>query len=256
MESVLLSDVLNILKGFLFTEEELVVEKYDRPINAVYIFSEPCGFLCSWQEEEQGFRRNSSEPFVSGDEILEKILGLLRRDKKLLEFRNKRRTETPGYHLESVLLNSVLSSLLEKYHIQSEEVDVSYAYMPGDEPERGDLRDGYTWVTIHTKETKEVICRWLENQSSKLPCFNDEGGDRTWESPELATEELVETSCASRAVSRLLLEKLHRFSQENSALKEKNEKLKLRVAKYKFAPSGKKMLELEKHFHELSGSQG
>ncbi|AHA46222.1 hypothetical protein ISTM_324 [Insectomime virus] len=251
MASVLLPKVLEILKERLIQESEIDIERYETPITSIYIFTDFSGFLCSWREEENGVFRERSDGLVrTEEEMFECLKGRIVSCKNLEEIYKERRSKIPGFHLESKLLPSVFS-LLKEFDIEEEDFAVSYAYAPGGEPNPKDIVQDVNWVVLYLKGSKGVICRWLETYNGCETQFFSDDCDIQWVSTEHALGSLKKIILRSSAVCSFVLEKLGKAKEQILELEKKNQRLRERVAKYKYAPEGEKAREVQRHFQGL-----
>ncbi|BAU79910.1 hypothetical protein A9K97_gp441 [Tokyovirus A1] len=249
MDSVLLPKVLDILEEFLVQRNEVSIEKQED----FHVFTEFCGSLCYWQENDDGtFREDSESLSVSEEEMLEYLRSRLETHGRLRTLHERRKRNVPGFHLESVLLPLVLPRIIEEFCLEESDIGVSYALNPGEEPSLEDLDNNSTWVTIHPKDSKQEICRWLEEDLGDRVRFSGEDEVLYWPSAKEAVEDILLRATDSPATFALALRNLKKTKQEIAELKRKNEKLRDRVLKYKFAPGSEKVQELQRHFSQLA----
>lgn len=250
MDSVLLPKVLDILEEFLVQRDEVSSNKSRKTIE---LFTEFCDFLCSWQEDgDETFREDSSSPPLSEEEMLSLLRSRLESHELLKTLHERRKKYCPGFHLESTLLPLVLPRILEEFCLEEGDVGISYSWTPGEEPSVEDLDYNMTWVTIYQKDSKREICRWLEEDVGENVKFIGEDQVLYWPSTEKAIENILLNVASFSGALALVLEKLKKAKQEIEELKQRNEKLRGRVLKYKFAPGSEKALELQKHFSQLA----
>ncbi|ADB03796.1 hypothetical protein MAR_ORF003 [Marseillevirus marseillevirus] len=253
MTSALLPKVLQILEGYLVDEKELDIEQYDSEVLGVHIFAAFYGHLCSWQELKDGtFRERSTLLPVSEEKMLEILSSRFSSLPELDKLKKERERSVPGFHFESQLLPLVLPFLLEDCRLEESDIGISYSYNPGNEPSKEEIDYEYTWVNIHSKDTKKTICRWYEEVLSTTKERFCVGDNRGLLSAGGAVGEILKVCKSSDIVLSLVIEKLVREREENSLLRQRNEKLRLRVEKYKFAPGSAKSQELRAHFLGLA----
>ncbi|AHA46213.1 hypothetical protein ISTM_315 [Insectomime virus] len=249
MASVLLPKVLDILEGFLIQRNEVQVEVQDD----IHLFTQFCGSLCHWQENEDGtFQESPTSPQVSEEEMLQILRERLNLHPSLPQLCEKRKKYTSGFHLESVLLPLVLPLVLEDCCLEEDEVGICYAYSPGDVPCLEELDEDATWVTLYLKGSKSPICRWSEEHDEGEVRFFGEEELHCWGSKDESIEALRKNAKNSRAVCILSLVRLKEARQKIEHLERRVEQLRDKKREIKYSPGNSGALEAQKHFELLA----
>ncbi|ALH06716.1 hypothetical protein PMV_018 [Port-miou virus] len=261
MAGILLTKVLDILEEYFVQRDEVQVESKvkwtgETKCEDVHVFTEFCGSLCYWQEDGLGkFREDAGFPWISEEEILEKIKEHLEIHPELKKQRQRRkRNLVPGFHLESVLLSSLLPLILEDLCLEEGEVDVSYAYFPGDRPDLTDLDENATWVTLHLKGTKESFCRWCEEQNEEETKFLEEEELSPWKNSEDAIASLRRDVMEKSVLLIPTVKKLREAKQQIEELKRENERLRQKKREIKYAPGRIGALKAQEHFESFTSA--
>lgn len=248
MGSVLLPKVLEILEEYLVQRNEVSVEKQED----FHIFTEYCGSLCHWQENEDGtFREDSESSWVSEEEILQILRRRLSLNAVLATQHERRKRNFPGFHLESALLPLLLPKILEDCCLEEQEVGISYGYEPEGEPELEDLDNNSTWVTLYLKGSKKLICRWLEERNGDNENFIGDEEIHYWRNVKEAISSLRRK--ASPALAKETLRKLKEAKKKIEHLEERVEHLREKKRDIKYRPGKIGALKAQEHFEELAG---